>query len=66
MVKFEYKILEIPVGGFWGGRINTQEVADKLNELGRQGWDVISSVDTNMWRGASRNLIVILKRIIEN
>jgi len=66
MIKFAYKILEIPVGGIWGGRVNTQEVVNKLNEFGRQGWEVISSVDTTMWRGASRNLIVILKRIIQN
>jgi hypothetical protein len=66
MKKFEYKMLEIPARGFWGRRIDSQEVVEKLNEFGRQGWEVVSSFDTNAWRGGSWDIIVILKRELEN
>lgn len=66
MNHFEYKVLDIPAKGFFGGKINYQQLADKLNELGAQGWELITSTDTNMWEGASRGIILILKRPLNN
>ena len=63
MNKFEYKVLDVPTKFSWsGGKINAQELADKLNDLGRQGWEVVNTIDTNLHQGASRGLIIILKR----
>lgn len=60
---FEYKILDVPTKFSWsGGKMNVQELADKLNDLGRQGWEVVNTIDTNMYQGASRGLIIILKK----
>lgn len=64
MPQFEYKVLDVAAKGFWGGKINSQELAEKLNELGRAGWEVISSTDTNLYEGATKGLIIILKRTI--
>jgi Domain of unknown function (DUF4177) len=64
MKKFEYKVLDVPAKGFFGGKINHQELSDKLNELGREGWDAVSMGNTNMYSNASRGIIVILKREI--
>ncbi|MCK8491123.1 DUF4177 domain-containing protein [Spirosoma sp. RP8] len=66
MKKFEYRVLDVAAGGFWsgGGKIDVQELTDKLNELGQQGWEVVSSVDLNMAQGQSRSVLVMLKREI--
>ena len=65
MKAYEYKILEVPATGwFWGGKIDTQALTNKLNDLGREGWQVSAMNGTNMWRGASRSLFVILQREI--
>ncbi|OLY92854.1 protein of unknown function [Cnuella takakiae] len=66
MTRFEYKVLDVPAKGFFGGKINYQELADKLNTLGADGWELVSSTDTNMYEGASRGIILILKRPINN
>ena len=67
MRKFEYKVLDVVAGGWWsGGEINHQELADKLNELGRQGWEVVSCTDLNRTNGASRSVIIIMKRPIND
>lgn len=66
MRQFEYKVLDAPAKGFFGGKINYQELADKLNDLGQQGWELVTGTDTNMYEGASRGLILILKREINN
>jgi len=65
MQKFEYKVLEVSAaGGFFsgGGVVNFQVLSDKLNELGRQGWEVIGSTDINRNYGDTRNVMIILKR----
>lgn len=64
MKKFEYDVLDVPTEGWFGGKVDFEELSTKLNELGKQGWEVVSTTDTNMWRGASRGLIIILKREI--
>jgi len=64
MKKFEYNVLDVPTTGWFGGKVNFKELSIKLNELGREGWEVISTTDTNMWEGASRGVIIILKREI--
>lgn len=65
MKKFEYKVLEVSAtGGFLsgGGLVNFQALSDRLNELGREGWEVINSTDINRNYGDTRNVMIILKR----
>lgn len=64
MKKFEYTVLDVPSKGFWGGKIDYNSLTSKLNELGKKGWEVASSNDTTSYRGASRAVIIILKREI--
>lgn len=68
MQKFEYKVLDVAAGGWWGGggKIDHQELTDKLNELGREGWEVVSCTDLNRSHGASRSVTIIMKRPITN
>jgi Domain of unknown function (DUF4177) len=63
--KYEYKILDVPAKGWWiGGKIDHQELVDKLNELGREGWEAVSCSDINKIQGASRGIIIIMKKPI--
>ncbi|RIV22356.1 DUF4177 domain-containing protein [Fibrisoma montanum] len=64
MRKFEYMVLDVPAGGFWGGKVNFDELTHKLNELGNLGWEVTTTTDTNTFDGASRGVLIILKREI--
>ncbi len=65
MKAFEYTVLEVPVTGwFWGGRVDAKALAYKLNQLGKEGWKVVTASETNIWRGSSLNLLVILQREI--
>lgn len=68
MKKFEYKVLDIVTRGWWwgGGRVNYQELAEKLNEFGREGWEVVSSTTVNRYYGSSRSVMIILKRLLNN
>ena len=62
MKKFEYKVLDVIAKGFFGGKVDFQALNEKLDELGEEGWEVVGMEDTNMYEGASRSMVVILKR----
>ena len=68
MKKFEYKVLDVVTTGWWwgGGRVNHQELAEKLNEFGKEGWEVVSSTSVNRYYGSSRSVMIILKKPVNN
>ncbi|MFD2571711.1 DUF4177 domain-containing protein [Spirosoma soli] len=65
MKRFEYMTLDVPTQGLWSNQINAQELTNKLNQLGAKGWEVISTVDLNRSQGATKSLLVMLKREID-
>lgn len=46
MKKFEYKTVRIEPKSFWNPKIDHEEVDHMLNENGRQGWELVSVIDT--------------------
>ncbi|AMJ65415.1 DUF4177 domain-containing protein [Hymenobacter sp. PAMC 26628] len=62
MKKFEYRLLDINSGFF--SAIDYQELTERLNVLGAQGWEVVAVVETEFTRNQARGLLVTLKREI--
>jgi hypothetical protein len=61
--RWEYMTLTMAAGGFFlGGAIDGQELTDRLNELGAEGWELVSIFDTNMSDGRTRDVLAVLKR----
>ncbi|TCV07255.1 uncharacterized protein DUF4177 [Sphingobacterium alimentarium] len=48
MKRFEYKTLKIEPRGFWGNKLDAEEIDKVLNELGRQGWEMVSMQDLSV------------------
>ncbi|MCR8657383.1 DUF4177 domain-containing protein [Paenibacillus endoradicis] len=62
MEQWEYKTLKLSTGGFFGGKVDEEELEDELNRFGRDGWELASSFDTSQAQGASREIIIMFKR----
>jgi hypothetical protein len=60
--KFEYKVFAIDTKGFWGGRVEIDQIENQLNQLGNEGWEMVSCTSTNQSYGASKSIVCILKR----
>ncbi|HKM17704.1 MAG: DUF4177 domain-containing protein [Firmicutes bacterium] len=60
--QWEYKTFQFETKGFAGGLLEIDTFTDTLNEAGRDGWEVVSCFVTNQGYGASRLVIVVLKR----
>lgn len=63
MDKWEYKSVKIETTGFFGGKVDTDTFDRAANELGEEGWEMISCFDTNSSEGASRYVIAVFKRM---
>lgn len=63
MEKWEYKTLKFKTKGVFGGIIDTEDFEYALNQLGDNGWELVSCFDTNQSQGASREVIAVFKRM---
>ena len=61
MKRFEYMTLTI-AASLWSSKIDEQDLTDQLNQLGQQGWELVSASDLSWGQGATSGLIMILKR----
>ena len=61
-MKWEYKTITYSSGGFMGGKLEVDEFDAELNRLGRQGWELVSVMDTNQSSGATRLVVAVFKR----
>lgn len=62
MDKFEYKTLFTEAKGFLGGRVDKHAFQHELNELGAEGWELVSSFPSAQSYGNTRWVISIFKR----
>lgn len=56
---FEHKIVKFELG--WKG-FDHDEMERQLNDLGRQGWEAVSSVQPSIGAAAT-DILVLLKRV---
>jgi len=61
-MNWEYKTLCISIAGFMTPNVDTESIDSALGRLGRQGWELVSALDTNAGAGASFQLVAIFKR----
>lgn len=64
MTYWEYRTEQFETKGFMGGKLEVNAFQDKLNQLGKEGWELVSCFDTNMTDGQSRYVIAVFKRAL--
>ena len=64
-MKWEYKTIKIGVVGlFKGVDFDEEELTVYMNKLGRVGWELVSSFDTNEGKGNTLHIVLIFKRSV--
>jgi hypothetical protein len=64
MTQWEYKTLVIELKtSFWGSvDFPQQELEPRLNDLGRDGWELVSAETSTVYQGQSNRLLMVFKR----
>ena len=65
MEKFEYKALFTDAKGVFGGKVDQSAFEYELNQLGSQGWELVSTVAAAQSYGSTRWIISTFKRKIQ-
>ncbi|SCZ78212.1 DUF4177 domain-containing protein [Acidaminobacter hydrogenoformans] len=58
----EYRVEQFFAGGFFMGKVNKAEVENALNELAKQGWEVITVAPLNRFFGETHYVMYTLGR----
>jgi hypothetical protein len=61
MDKWMYKIVKEDVQGFMSRAIDYESLESNLNQLGREGWEIVSCFTTEA-NGFTREAVAILKK----
>ncbi len=61
-MQWEYRTIKLKGKGFWGGGLDETQLDDAMNELGREGWELVSVLGTNEVYGKTRHIVAIFKR----
>jgi hypothetical protein len=59
---WEYTTFMLAATGLLGGNVDGDVLTAKLNELGAEGWELVSMFDTNRAQGRTRDVVAVLKR----
>jgi hypothetical protein len=62
MTRWAYKTIKLATTGFSGGKLDTDVFENLLNGLGHEGWELVSTFDTNHANGATRDVVAVFKR----
>ena len=62
MERWEYRTIKVLTKGFAGGILEIQNFDTELNKMGSEGWELVSSFDTNQSYGQTREVVAVFKR----
>lgn len=61
-MKWEYQTVKLGVVGVWGIKFDADEAQNFSNDLGAQGWELVSALSVNEAAGRSKEIVFIFKR----
>lgn len=59
---WEYKILDVETSGFFMVEFDAATAEKRLNELGRDGWELVAISNINARGGRSLSAVMVFKR----
>jgi hypothetical protein len=63
-MNWEYKTVKLAAKGLLGGKFDEGQLDAYMNQLGSEGWELVTGFDTNKSYGETRDVVVIFKRPI--
>ena len=62
MARWEYWTLKVEAQGLFGGNADENELDRLLNDAGRQGWELVTALDTTRWIEKAQQMLFTFKR----
>ena len=65
MEQYEYKLMKYDGKGLFGGKFDLTEVDAEFNKMGKEGWELVSLMDTQEGYGKTKWIIATFKRVVK-
>ncbi len=65
MTRWEYWTLQVEVGGFLRPKVEKDVLDAVLDEVGAEGWELVSALDLSRREGFSDVILAVFKRPLE-
>ncbi|QUY41407.1 DUF4177 domain-containing protein [Acaryochloris sp. 'Moss Beach'] len=62
MPSFEYKTIKLATTGVFKRNFDEVKLDEYMNQLGAEGWELVSAFDINRHQGGSQDVVAIFKR----
>lgn len=59
---WEYKTVRVEAGGWVNLKLDHEQFETQLNELGREGWELVGTTATHDSGGRTHSLMAVFKR----
>ncbi len=60
--RWEYMVLDSSVTNYFQPQLDGDALTSRLNELGGEGWEVVTMSAMEMATGRTRDMVILLKR----
>jgi hypothetical protein len=64
-MNWEYRTVKLAAeNSFWGvgGKLDVTTLDQMMNDIGRDGWELVAAFDTNQIYGTTKDAVLIFKR----
>ena len=65
-MKWEYQTVKLNIEGTWGVKFDVDKTQNFANDLGAEGWELVSAFAINEGAGHSKEVVFIFKRPFNN
>ena len=65
-MNWEYQTVKLGVMGTWGVKFDVDETQNFINDLGAEGWELVSAFSVNEGAGHSKEVVFIFKRPLDD
>jgi len=64
-MKWEYQSVKLNLVGTWGVNFDVDKTQEFTNQLGAEGWELVSAFSVNEGNGYSKEIVFIFKRVLD-
>ena len=66
MERWEYLLYKTKPEGWLHDSVHEDSIEQVLNNLGQQGWEAASTLETHVGEGRTKDIVILMKRPVGN
>jgi len=65
-MQWQYLLVRFPTAGFLGDQLQESKLGEGFNNLGKEGWEFVSFMNSSMTHEQKQDVVGVFKRPVEH